>query len=55
MKRPWDGIVSEADLEVYRATARASHAVNLFDLASKYADVMPFSEALCLIDIRGTQ
>ena len=27
-----------------------SHAVNLFDLASKYADVMPLSDALRVID-----
>jgi nicotinamidase-related amidase len=27
-----------------------AHAVNLFDIASKYADVMPTSEAIALID-----
>ncbi|MSP98292.1 MAG: isochorismatase family protein [Betaproteobacteria bacterium] len=28
-----------------------SHAVNLFDMASKYADVMPLREAVALIDL----
>ena len=30
-----------------------SHAVNLFDLAAKYADVMPLSDAMRLIDPQG--
>ncbi len=30
--------------------SRVSHAVNLFDMASKYADVMPLAEALALIE-----
>lgn len=30
--------------------SRVSHAVNLFDMASKYADVMPVADALALID-----
>jgi len=34
---------------VYDRSA-VSHAVNLFDMASKYADVMPLAEALTLIE-----
>ncbi len=30
--------------------SRVSHAVNLFDMASKYADVMPLAEAVALIE-----
>lgn len=30
--------------------SRVSHAVNLFDMASKYADVMPLAQALALIE-----
>jgi nicotinamidase-related amidase len=37
---------------VYDRSA-VSHAVNLFDLASKYADVMPLREALELIVTKG--
>jgi len=32
-----------------------SHAVNLFDLASKYADVLPLADAISLIDMKGTR
>ncbi len=32
--------------------SRVSHAVNLFDMASKYADVMPLAQALALIEGR---
>lgn len=32
-----------------------SHAVNLFDLSSKYADVMPLSDAMRLIETQGTR
>lgn len=31
-----------------------SHAVNLFDMASKYADVMPLRDAIALIRSRGS-
>lgn len=33
--------------------SRVSHAVNLFDMASKYADVMPLADALGLIEGLG--
>ncbi len=33
--------------------SRVSHAVNLFDMASKYADVMPVAEALALVEGLG--
>ncbi len=35
--------------------SRVSHAVNLFDMASKYADVMPLAQALALIEGRGAE
>ncbi|HYG44869.1 MAG TPA: isochorismatase family protein, partial [Bordetella sp.] len=33
--------------------SQVSHAVNLFDMASKYADVMPTSELVSLLQARG--
>lgn len=39
---------------VYDRSA-TSHAVNLFDLAAKYADVVPLAEALPLIETKGSR
>src|ERR1039458_1904959 len=48
--QPWDGIVSNEQQEAYKAAGfgrQVPHdAVNLFDMAAKYADVMTTEDAI---------